>query len=373
MKNQKILGETLKNQTRLGFIQAIKNYFNDESGEINLGDDAVEVSPEPSEEISPEGEQDSQVVENDEISEEISPEGEVEVQASNEQELEAEIKDAVENGADEEQVKSMIRKYNLKVDGKEIEEEIDLDNEEEMVKTLQLAKKSHKTMQEKAELERATADFLKKMRANPFEALKQLDPEFDEMSYVNEFIDNLIKENQMTPEEKENARIRQEYEQMIAERDALKKEAAERKRQEETQAILTQIKADITKELEADEDLVVNENNIALIAQEMIKAGQEGVELAPKQALDLAKKRIQNEYSQYANSFKSTASMKKYMGSELLERLKEDRIKAAQTQAQVKNAKTNPVSAPVGQEVPKKKLSLSDILRGDVSGEDLND
>lgn len=360
-------------KTKFGFIQALKNYVLDECGEVNLGAESApaevsESSDMSSEESSLESEESADFSDD---SEGESESGDIEVAAENEQELEQEIQEAAENGATEEQIKSMIRKYNLKIDGEEIEQEIDLDNDEEMIKTLQLAKKSHKTMQEKAELERATASFLQQMRNNPFEALKQLDPDFDEMSYVSNFVDNLIKQNEMTPEEKENARIKSEYEQMLQERDRLKKENEERLRAEQTQQLVNQIKADITKELEADEDLVVNDNNIALIAQEMAKASADNVDLTPRQALDIAKKRIQNEYNQYSKSFKSTASMKKYMGDELLEKLREERAQTAIKQQQVKNAKVNPVGNKASSSEPeKKKISIGDILAGRATWDD---
>lgn len=372
----------MKTKTRsLGIFQAIKNYIYDECGEVNLGNDTGDATADTSAAPETISDLDSELdleLSDDSIQDDSqmsqSYDDSPEVNATNEQELEQEIQEAVENGASEDQVKSMIRKYNLKIDGEEIEEEVDLDNEEEMIRTLQLAKKSHKTMQEKAELEKATAAFLQEMRKNPFEALKQLDPEFNEMEYMAKVIEELEKQNAMSPEEKENARIRKEYEQMVAERDRLRKEAEERKRQEETQIILNQIKSDISRALEADDDLVVNDNNIALIAQEMAKASKNNVELSAQQALEIAKKRIQNEYNQYANMFKSTASMKKYMGPELLERLKEDRIKAAQQQSQVKNAKANPVS-PVqnNQKIAKKRLSINDILAGRADSSELED
>lgn len=358
----------------LGFIQAVKNYFNDESGEVNLGDDSgseapSDVSGDVGSSIDSEESADFIDDSESELPDDSSEDGEI--SASSQEELEQEIQEAAENGASEEEIKSMIRKYNLKIDGQEIEQEVDLGNDEEMIKTLQLAKKSHKTMQEKAELERATARFLQEMRNNPFEALKQLDPNFDEMGYVSKFVDNLIKQNEMTPEEKENARIKSEYEQMLAERDRLKQENEERQRAEQTQQLVNKIKSEITRELDSDEDLVVNDNNIALIAQEMARASSNGVDLNPKQALEIAKKRIQNEYNQYSKSFKSTASMKKYMGDELLEKLREDRAKIAQQQQQVKNAKTNSVSSKSStQEPAKNRINIGDILAGRASWDD---
>lgn len=359
----------MKTKSKLGFFQAAKSIIFNEKGNIDLGsaeatpeassDEVVEASEDVSEEIVEESSEESSeaIVEDSESSEELK--------AETVEELEGEIEEAIENGASEKEVQDMIRKFNIKVDGKEQEVEIDLSDEEAIIKELQLARMGQKRAQEKSELENATAQFLKDMRANPFKALKQLDPEFDEMSYVNEFVEKLIKENEMSPEEKEQARIKEEYEQLKAEKERFEKEAKERKQQEEVQQILSQIKSEIEEVLKADEDLNVNDKAISMIASEMDRAWKSHqVDLKPQQALDIVKKRLQKEYEDSTNMFKSTDSMKKYMGNNLLEKLREDRAKIAEKQQQVKSAKVQASSQKQVQSAPEKKISLSDIISG---------
>lgn len=379
MKQSKIISVNGKTR-KLGLFQAAKAIIFNQKGNVDLGsadaapeassDDSVEASESVSSESIDEGSDESSeaIVGDSEPSEEGS-----EVQAETVEELEGEIEEAVANGASEKDVQDMIRKFNIKVDGKEQEVEIDLSDEEAIIKELQLARMGQKRAQEKSELENATAQFLRDMRANPFKALKQLDPEFDEMSYVNEFVEKLIKENEMTPEEKEQARIREEYEQLKAEKERYQKEAQERKQQEEVAQILSQIKSEIEEVLTADEDLNVSDKAISLVAAEMDRAWKtHKVDLNPKQALDVVKKRLQKEYEDSTNMFKSTDSMKKYMGNNLLEKLREDRAKIAEKQQQVKSAKVQAATQKQASEKPNKPMpKLSDIMAGRASWDDL--
>lgn len=365
-------------KTKFGLFEAFRSIVFNERGSVGPeGDGGGDMSDAPvddsSEDVSSdEGVDFSDSEDSDEgDSVEVSDEG-ADVQAETEEELEQEIQDAIEDGASEEEVKSMIRKFNLKVDGREIEKEIDLNDEEALKREFQLAAKGQKTMQEKAEQEKAFAQFLQAARKDPLKAMKQLDPEFDEMDYLSNLVDEMIKENEMSPEEKEQARIRKEYEEAIAERDRLRKEAQERQMAEQTQKVMAQLRQDIESALEADEDLVADKNTIALVAQEMQKADSQGVELSASQALQIAKNRLQKQYNDYANIFKSTASMKKYVGNNLLEKLREDRAQIAKKQQEVKSTAgiKNVSSVSKKEEKPMKKYSLSDLMAGRVKMDD---
>lgn len=363
-------------KTKFGFIKAFSSIVFNERGSVGFddeggADDSVDVAEEGGEDFSDDsieaGSEDLE--EGGEFDE--SDEDTIEVQAESEEEFQEEVEEAIENGASEEEVKSMIRKFNLKVDGKEIEKEIDLNDEEALKREFQLAAKGQKTMQEKAEQEKAFAQFLQAARKDPFKAMKQLDPSFDEMEYVAKIVDEMVKEQEMTPEQKEQARIRKEYEETQAELARMKKEAQERQMQEQTQKIMNQLKQEIESALNEDEDLVADKSTIALVAQEMDKADRQGVELNAKQALQIAKKRLQHQYESSANMFKSTASMKKYVGNNLLQKLREDRANLAKKQQEVKGTSSikNVSRGPKQESAPEKKYNLSDILAGRVKVE----
>ena len=76
-------------------------------------------------------------------------------------------------------IEKLERSFKLKVNGKEIEEKIDLNNEAELVKRLQLAKAAQEAFQgqaaSKKQLEQMNAEmneFLHRLKSNPLEILK---------------------------------------------------------------------------------------------------------------------------------------------------------------------------------------------------------
>ena len=138
----------------------------------------------------------------------VESSGEVAVEASTEAELEAEIEQAVEDGATEEEVQSMVRSFVLKVDGKEFTKELDLNDEDAVRAELQKAYKGQLSMQQKAEQEKLFKEFLENVQSDPFKMIKQLNPDFDEVGYASTFFDDLLKAQEMTPEQKRSFRER---------------------------------------------------------------------------------------------------------------------------------------------------------------------
>ncbi len=119
----------------------------------------------------------------------------------------ADIKEAIQEGASEKKVQSMIKKLTLKIDGQEVEREIDISNEAELVKMMQMAEVSQKRMQESSELRKADIkknadmeDFLAALKNNPKEVLEYLGHD------VNKFAENVledeVKKMELSPEER---------------------------------------------------------------------------------------------------------------------------------------------------------------------------
>ncbi len=296
---------------------------------------------------------------------EASPEEVVEeapqVQAETEEELEQEIQEAAENGASEEEIKDMIRQYTIKVDGKEMVREIDLNNEEEMIRQLQLAAKGQKSTQELAEIKKQYGAGLQEIMANPFKALKALNPDFDPLEYAAKFIEDQYKEHQMSPEEKEARAEKEELTKLREERDRLAKEKEEREQAETRRALADEIQDDIMSALNGDEDLNPTKEVIGLVAQELMWAVSNGYEMSAAEVLPTVKEQLRQQYEEANSVFKNTDVLKKYMGKSLLEQLREERVQ----QAKEKINSVNTIAKDVGKkpsiqeekEAPKKKLS----------------
>jgi len=294
------------------------------------------VAAEAVEESTPIQEESAEAV--GEVSEPISEDSAPEVQAETEAELEDEIQAAAEDGATEEEIKDMIRQYTIKVDGKELVREIDVNNEEEMIRQLQLAAKGQKSTQELAELKKTYNAGLQNILNDPFAALKSLDPDFDEMAYVTDFVNKRHAAAQMSPEEKAAAERDTELEQLRAERDRMAQEKQEREQSEQRKQLADEIQTDIMAALDSDDELIADRETIGLIANELMWAVKNGYDMTAKDVLPTVKDQLKQQYEKAAGRFKSTDVLKKYLGKNLIEKLREERVQ--QAKEQVKNVKS---------------------------------
>ena len=299
----------------------------------------------------------------EEVTEQGGEEGTA-VMAETDQELEQEIEQAIDDGATEEEVKDMIRQYTLKVDGKEIVREIDLNNEEEIKKQLQLALKGQKSTQELAELKRAYEQGIQSILKDPLSVLKDLDPDFDPLKVSSDFIEKEYKAKQMSPEEREAIQRQKEYEQLKEERDRLMTEKEEAQKSVARKQLADEIQEDILSALEGDTELIVDRETVALVAEELIWAAKNNYEVSAADVLPTVKEKLRRQFENSANRFKSTDVLKKYMGSSLLDRLREERIEQAKQQVKsVNNIKSTANSVKAEPEKKEqKKLSLSDFM-----------
>lgn len=360
--------------------------LSNQRGEVNLGSSdsgssdsgssessAVESSAESSETIEASAEDGAVLESSDESSESESselPSGEesLEVSANNEQELEQEIQEAIEEGASEEQVKDMIRKFTLKVNGKEITREIDLSDEEALKKELQLSHAGRQAMQELAEIKKVYTSEIRRLMDNPFQVMSEIDPNFDPMSLVKDYVETEYQKSQLTPEQKAAQEKEAEYKRLQEENQKLRQIAADQKRQEELDALEAEIESDIIEAIENDSELNLDEDTVALVVEELIWADENGFsDFKAKDVLGTVKDRIKDQFRSARSKFKSTAAMKEYMGEELLDLLREERIKQAKEAQTIKNVssiKNADVAPPAEkEEKEEQKIKLSTLFR----------
>ena len=339
----------------MGFLEVLKKMIFNEIG--SAGEEAV-----PVEEAVEEA-----VEESSEVVEEASPESEevVEVQAESEEELEEEIKEALEDGASEEEVKDMIRQFTLKVDGKEFVKEIDLGDEDEIRRQLQLAHKGQKSTQELQELKKMYSSELLRLQQDPFAVLKELDPNFDPLDLSASYIDKLMKEQEMSPEEKAERQRQSEFEQIKAERDALKKEREDQVKEAEMSKLAAQIEDDIMDALDGDSELVADRDTVALVAENLMWAAERGMEdITAKDVLPTVKAQLQENFQKSAARFKDPSILKKYMGDDLLNKLREERIEQAKKVVKSASSINKGTTPPKKEEEEKRtKVKLSNLFR----------
>lgn len=149
---------------------------------------------------------------------------------------------------------SQKKKYSLKVDGKNEDMEIDLSNEEEMIKHLQLSKASQKRMQESAEMRKGLQELFQALQTDPARVLNdpRLNiPEEVKKKLAEAIVNKELQEMQKSPEQKEKERLQAEYERLKQQVEEEKKgrEAAEFARLQEHHAV--QLDNDISEAITA--------------------------------------------------------------------------------------------------------------------------
>jgi len=347
------------------FLQSLKRIVSSERGAIgdsmefpvDAAPEAVEAAPEVVAEVAEEAVE--EVVEVAAEGEEAAPEA-VEVAAETEAELETEIKDAIEDGASEEEVKNMIRQFTLKVDGKEFVKELDLNDEAAIIKELQLSQKGQQSMQELQELKNLYSSELQKILKDPLNHLKSLDPNFDPLDVSARYIDELSKENELSPEQKAEIQRTREFEEMKEERDALKKAAEDQKNEAARTQMAEELQTDIMSALSADDELVADRETVALVAENLMWAAKNNMhDITAKDVIPTVKDQLRKNFQKSASRFKSTSALKEYMGADLIEKLREERVEQAKKAVQSVSTIKKGIAADKVEEdkKPGKKLS----------------
>lgn len=124
------------------------------------------------------------------------------------------------------------KKFQLKVDGEEIEEELDLNDDEGLKNKLQLARAAKKRMNEAVSTKRQAMEIIKAFEQDPESMLRRLGPKGREIA--EKFLLGHIQEELMSPEEKERRDMKKKletYEQKEAREKEEREAAANAKRE----------------------------------------------------------------------------------------------------------------------------------------------
>lgn len=224
--------------------------------------------------------------------EESTEESEVEVAASADEE---DSGDTSIEEQKEEELNNMLRKLKLKVDGEEIEEEIDLSDEENLIKQLQMAKVAQKRMHEKATLEKDVQQLLADLKENPLKVLADPDIGVDVKEMIEQFVQKELEDSEKSPEQKKQEALESELEQLRSEREK-EKVASE---QREMEGLKKQYFDEYNKKIDdmlKDSDIPRSPYVDKKIADYMLMALDEGYEDAePKDVWPVVREEIINE------------------------------------------------------------------------------
>lgn len=243
--------------------------------------------------------------------------------------------------------KARLLKY--KVDGQEKEVDLDSLPETELVKRFQMSEAAQRRMQEAAELRKTFDAYKQKLREDPFEAAKMLDPDLDIMELAQQRLIEQYEQSQLPEHEQQLRKLQRELEA----RDA-KLQAIEAEKQAAAQAQLEQQVFEQTyKEFEAalnTEGVPRNRLAMAMMAELAEQSANFGIELTPAQMAAEVKERMSGLARQSFDGLKGEA-LAKYLGDDVVKEILRYSVeKARGTKPAAFNPEPQKAVAPVSKE-----------------------
>jgi len=304
-----------------------------------------ELSEEESQEVSAEAEE--------------GTEEETSVKAETAEELEEEVEQAIEDGATEEDVANMIKEFKIKVNGKEQTVKLDLSDEDAIKRELQMSKAGQSAMQRARELEKLYGDEIARLKENPWEVLKELDLDPDQLA--EQRIREKVEELKKSPEQVEKEKMQKELEQARAELNKQKEQAERAKFEQLQQQAAAELESEIEAALDAHKDLPKTQKTVARIADALLWAETNGFEdVSVEDVLPSVKQEIRSEFNQLMDAMGEDA-MEAYIGKRNLDRLRQKRLSKAKTN-NIKNIEPT-VKEKQASDKEKKRLRAKDYFK----------
>lgn len=292
---------------------------------------------------------------------------EMEVAAPEAQEADAAEGKPLEDLSKKEQkeLAKQLKKFKLKVDGKEVEEEIDMADEEGLTKKLQLARAAQKRMQEATELKKAAEEFIEMLRSNPRKVLQDPNINVDLKKFVQEYLDEEIQNASKSPEQVEKEKLQKELEDL---KEKYKKDEEDRKSRE-----FSRLQAEQEEKIQTDIEGALKTSNlpktpytVRKMAEMMMLALQNDIDLSPKDLVPLLRKQMTADIKDLFSASGDDV-MEELLGKENISRLRKNTVKKVQQKqvAQTANSvKQTGVSDKNVEKKEEKKISLKDFLKG---------
>lgn len=234
------------------------------------------------------------------------------------------------------------RKYKLKVDGEELEEELD---DTEITTRLQKAKAAEKRMAEAAKLKKEFREAVEHGRKSPenlAEAVKKIfGVDFSEIA--EKHLAQKYQESTLSPEELKQKQLEKELQEYKSKEERTKAQVEAQKRQQYEDQVWQETEGEILQALELG-GYGKDKKMLALVSDVAIDALDHGIELSPQQMVAEVNKRLQSSLKVVLPNLK---------GAKLLEFLGTDTVKAVlgaelerRGLAQTQNANQAPAAQP---------------------------
>lgn len=229
-----------------------------------------------------------------------------------------------------------LKKLKLKVDGKEIEEEFDLDDEERLVKELQMARMGQKRAQQHSDLDKSVKAFFAAFEKDPFRAMSELGMKPEQVidKYINEQLENSKK----SPEQIEAEKNRAELQALKAEREKEKEDNKSKELVRLQEQAFQQYDVQLEQSL-SKSDLPKTPYTVKKIADYMIAGLKAGKDVSPEDVIPLVREEMHNDLKEMFASLPEEV-VEGLLGEQVLTKLRKRRVaKAAAAQQAIGSAK----------------------------------
>jgi len=285
------------------------------------------------------------------------------VQAETEEELKEEVEDAISKGATEKEVANMVKEFKLKVNGKEITKKIDFSDEDAVKRELQLAIAGQQSMQKQKELEKLYQQEIERLQQNPFEVLKELGINTDELN--EQYMKKRVADLEKSPEQKEREKLQTELQKAREEAKRLKEERENEAYEKLKDEQATVLENEVEEALDAHPTLPKSQKTVTRIADAMLWAMENGFsDVSVTDVIPTVEREIQMEMSKFVSEMPEEL-LEQYFGKKNLERLRKRRLENFKKTNNISNIKATSQSIQKKDEEqkPTKKLKAKDYFR----------
>lgn len=261
--------------------------------------------------------------------------GEVEAAVEN---AEAVLTDPTATKAEKVEAKKRLKSLKLKVDGKEYNEELPFEIDDDpkqiewMTKQLQLAKVSSKRMQEKSEIENEIREFIELLREDPEAALSNPHIGVDLKKFATKIIEKELEDEKKSPAELKAEKLERELK-AIKESQEKEKTAAQKREQERIQKEAYE-KYDMQMEqvFQQNADIPKSPYFVKRISDYVSLGLANGMDVTPQDVIGLVREEAYNDLKQLiAASPDNTAE--ELFGKERLAKMSKSRVAKAKAAA----------------------------------------
>lgn len=254
-----------------------------------------------------------------------------------------------------------LKKYQLKVDGKNEDMEIDLSNDAEVIKHLQMSKVAQKRMQEASNMQKAAEEFITLLKTDPERVLNDPNIGVDLKQLAQRVINKQIEDAQKSPIELERDKAREE---LAAIKEKQTKDEKDRQTREMTR-LQKENEEKVSSNIEAalkTSDLPKTPYTVRKMAEMMLLALQNNVDLSPADIVPIIRKQMQADIKELFGAA-SDDVLEEFVGKDRISSMRKKKVAqiksqpVAQTTGSVKSAGGKPAEAPA-----KPKITLKQFL-----------